>query len=417
MSPLLSIIIPFYNSERTILDCVESVINQKIDKNKIEIILVNDASKDKSLKIIKENFKKKNIKIIKNFKNKGVSHSRNFGIKNSSGEYLIFLDSDDTLIKNSLKLVLRLIEQRSIDLIYFNKKLKKNSLFCPNDKMFTKINKLTNFTCHSWNFVINKNFLKKNKIYFKNIKIFEDQPFVTALLLKSNFAHLINKGIVKHYEQSNSLSRNTNFISAISCLNVLENIIKILPPKNLKKYIIIFLKKRLVFLENNLNLYSYILKKKHLISLNRKFLKLIKLQNKKIKICKIKNFIHIFELNNVFNKREKLFENLKKRITILSTNKTFIFSCGIYGRILALILRSLKFKIRGFLDNNKLMENKICVNLKVYNPNIIKNLALCERETMIVLVPHKNIKIQKEITNQLINFNIKKKNIFKINNL
>ena len=59
MSPLLSIIIPFYNSERTILDCVESVINQKIDKNKIEIILVNDASKDKSLKIIKENFKKK----------------------------------------------------------------------------------------------------------------------------------------------------------------------------------------------------------------------------------------------------------------------------------------------------------------------------------------------------------------------
>ena len=47
MSPLLSIIIPFYNSERTILDCVESVINQKIDKNKIEIILVNDASKDK----------------------------------------------------------------------------------------------------------------------------------------------------------------------------------------------------------------------------------------------------------------------------------------------------------------------------------------------------------------------------------
>ena len=162
-------------------------------------------------------------------------------------------------------------------------------------------------------------------------------------------------------------------------------------------------------MENNLNFYLYILKKKHLISLNRKFLKLIKLQNKKIKICKIKNFIHIFELNNVFNKREKLFENLKKRITILRTNKTFIFSCGIYGRILALILRSLKFKIRGFLDNNKLMENKICVNLKVYNPNIIKKLALCERETMIVLVPHKNIKIQKEITNQLINFNIKKK--------
>ena len=90
--------------------------------------------------------------------------------------------------------------------------------------MFTKINKLTNFTCHSWNFVINKNFLKKNKIYFKNIKIFEDQPFVTALLLKSNFAHLINKGIVKHYEQSNSLQKYL-YICNI-CLNVLETLLK-----------------------------------------------------------------------------------------------------------------------------------------------------------------------------------------------
>ena len=79
--------------------------------------------------------------------------------------------------------------------------------------MFTKINKLTNFTCHSWNFVINKNFLKKKK-FISKYKNFEDQP-VTALLLKSNFAHLINKGIVKHYEQSNSLSRNTNFICNI----------------------------------------------------------------------------------------------------------------------------------------------------------------------------------------------------------
>ena len=58
--------------------------------------------------------------------------------------------------------------------------------------MFTKINKLTNFTCHSWNFVINKKFFKKIK-FISKYKIFEDQPFVTALLLKSNFAHLITK--------------------------------------------------------------------------------------------------------------------------------------------------------------------------------------------------------------------------------
>ena len=94
----LSIIIPVYNSEKYLKNCLNSVC-QQITKE-IEIILVNDASKDGSKKIC-HNFKKnfQNIKLINLKKNRGVSFARNMGIKISSGAYLCFVDSDDEILE------------------------------------------------------------------------------------------------------------------------------------------------------------------------------------------------------------------------------------------------------------------------------------------------------------------------------
>ena len=98
----LSIILPVYNSEKFLKKTLDSCIC----KDKIfnyEIVCIDDSSKDKSLKIIKE-FKRKyqNIKLIKNKKNIGVGSSRNLGIKKAKGKYLILLDSDDTIEKKNL---------------------------------------------------------------------------------------------------------------------------------------------------------------------------------------------------------------------------------------------------------------------------------------------------------------------------
>ena len=91
MSPIFSIIIPFYNSEKTLYNCIKSIIDQKIERY-IEILAIDDSSNDNSLKIFNKNFKKKKyIKIFKNSKNRGVSYSRNIGIKNSKGKYIVFL--------------------------------------------------------------------------------------------------------------------------------------------------------------------------------------------------------------------------------------------------------------------------------------------------------------------------------------
>ena len=90
----VSVIVPVYNSERYLRDCLESLLNQTLTE--LEIILVDDASTDKSFEIIVE-YKSKypKIKIFKSEQNKGQGASRNIGMSLATEEYIGFLDSDD----------------------------------------------------------------------------------------------------------------------------------------------------------------------------------------------------------------------------------------------------------------------------------------------------------------------------------
>ena len=97
----VSVIIPVYNVEKYIEDCLNSVINQDLES--IEIICVNDGSTDNSQEILEKYLNKvKNMKMI-NQENKGLPDARNTGLKYATGKFVYFLDSDDMLKKNSLK--------------------------------------------------------------------------------------------------------------------------------------------------------------------------------------------------------------------------------------------------------------------------------------------------------------------------
>ena len=97
--PKISIFIPIYNKEKYINNCIQSLQNQTLKD--IEIIAVNDCSNDSSLSILTELAKKdKRIKVVNNDKNHGLLYSRAMGILNSSGEYLMNLDSDDEISDN-----------------------------------------------------------------------------------------------------------------------------------------------------------------------------------------------------------------------------------------------------------------------------------------------------------------------------
>lgn len=101
---LISIIVPVYNSERYISDCLESILMQTY--NNIEIIIVDDGSSDNSQNICKEYALKDNRIKIYNLNHSGVSNARNFGISKSNGAYIGFVDSDDYISKDMYRLLL-----------------------------------------------------------------------------------------------------------------------------------------------------------------------------------------------------------------------------------------------------------------------------------------------------------------------
>ena len=114
----ISIIIPVYNSEKYIRRCLNSILNQTFQD--FEIILIDDNSKDNSLKIISEIEKihKDKIKILKKAKNVGAGASRNKGLKIASGEYITFIDKELEEQLNFLSIVNCL--QRTRDILYSN---------------------------------------------------------------------------------------------------------------------------------------------------------------------------------------------------------------------------------------------------------------------------------------------------------
>lgn len=115
----VSIIVPVYNVEKYVERCIESIIKQSY-KN-LEIILIDDGSKDNSGKICDEYAQKDNrIKVIHK-KNGGLSDARNTGLNIADGEYICFIDSDDYIHKDLVKDNLEKLIQQKADMICFNR--------------------------------------------------------------------------------------------------------------------------------------------------------------------------------------------------------------------------------------------------------------------------------------------------------
>ena len=119
---LLSIIIPVYNVELYLKECLDSIfLHQKISRE-IEVIAVNDGSTDRSGEILNE-YKKQHDFILFDQENKGLSCARNSGIKTAKGKYLLFMDSDDCFMPDALDQILSYLAKTDAELIEFNYKV------------------------------------------------------------------------------------------------------------------------------------------------------------------------------------------------------------------------------------------------------------------------------------------------------
>lgn len=189
-----SIIIPVYNAENTIYKAVESCLNQTY-KN-IEIICVNDGSKDNSLNVLQELAKKDSrVKIISQ-KNQGPGYSRYNGIKEANGKYLMFLDADDWYEPNMVKSMVEALENNNTDVVIcdnnivetgnlgnLNKVIKNHcSLSFQGYKSanYKDFNRTINNTL--WNKIFKIDILKQNNIYYPVKYEYDDKIFILKYL-------------------------------------------------------------------------------------------------------------------------------------------------------------------------------------------------------------------------------------------
>ena len=118
--PRVSVIIPVYNVEKYLRECLDSIVNQTL--REIEIICVDDGSTDGSPEILRE-YGEKDCRItIISQENRGISSARNHGADIASGEYFYFMDGDDILERDALSRLYQLSEEKSLDVLYFDGK-------------------------------------------------------------------------------------------------------------------------------------------------------------------------------------------------------------------------------------------------------------------------------------------------------
>lgn len=210
----LSIILPVYNVEEYLEECLESLVKQ--DYSDFEILAVNDGSKDNSLKILKK-YEKKYPKILKVYdkENGGVSTARNYGMEKAKGKYIFFVDSDDYILPNTLKKLDKYIEE-DYDLIVFpfiagptEENSRLTQVF---DKTIEDFNKryITGIP-GPINKVCKKSIYTKNKLEFPIGIYHEDLATMPKLGLYCNKIKFVDEPLYFYRERPNSATTNKEY--------------------------------------------------------------------------------------------------------------------------------------------------------------------------------------------------------------
>lgn len=220
----ISIIIPMYNCEKYIKRCLDSLVNQTY-KN-MEIIVINDGSKDSSGEIVQTYVKKySNVKLI-NKKNAGVSSARNLGIKESTGKYVAFVDSDDWCEKQMYSEMMKLTEKIDCDIICSGYKIdsyngKVISEIKLNEVLLGKCEEEKSEVLHelgiSYCFarLFKREIINKNNIKFnEDLSTGEDAIFTCEYLCYAKRIVAIDKAYY-HYVRSNNQSLSTKYVGNI----------------------------------------------------------------------------------------------------------------------------------------------------------------------------------------------------------
>jgi len=237
MDSLISIIVPIYNAEKYLHQCIESILSQTY-KN-LEIILINDGSTDNSLNICNY-YKSIDSRIIVIDKpNEGVSATRNLGIRIAKGDYIGFVDADDYIEKNMFEVLLTKIKNDKSQLcamtLYIVNNYGKGKFIYKNNNMISgnealKQLLLLKFPTSVWAYLYSKKVIKKN--YFnEEIHFFEDFEFNYRILSTIDKVSICDLKLYNYRTHGNSTNSQKINDRRITCLKICDSIKKDLENK------------------------------------------------------------------------------------------------------------------------------------------------------------------------------------------
>lgn len=209
---LISIIIPVYNVEDYILDCLNSIDKQK---GEFEVIIVNDGSKDNSVEIVEKFIKyRSNFRLVSK-ENGGLSSARNFGLKFAKGKYISFIDSDDLISNSYIEQVTEAVTLNDVDMLilgYVKSNSTEDLLLRLNDKnKDTSTERLTSYLCRyeyfSWMRIVKKEFM--TDLNFPEGYLYEDMYFTTILNSRVKNIFEIKNPIYGYRKRKNSITTSS----------------------------------------------------------------------------------------------------------------------------------------------------------------------------------------------------------------
>ncbi len=251
--PKVSIIIPIYNTEKYLAQCLDSITSQTFED--FEYICVNDGSTDNSLKILEQYANKDNRLKIINQKNKGSSAARNMALKHIKGKYISFIDSDDFVAKDFLEKLVNIAEKDNSDIVYC-----RHTVYCSADnkyipdknkeklkKLFYKYSKTTNNKIKKrciLNIVENSSsvcfklykssIIKNNDIcFFENIYAEEDYAFNILTNIYSSKISFLEEDLYFYRKQITSITAKNTDDFRINSIKSFILLTKVLNTRNL----------------------------------------------------------------------------------------------------------------------------------------------------------------------------------------
>lgn len=216
---LVSVIVPVYNVEKYLQECVDSVLAQTYEK--FEIILVDDGSTDKSGTICDTYQKRDSRIVVIHQENRGLSEARNAGLNRAKGEYIYFLDSDDWILSETLEKLVEKAKAESAEVVFFDAYsfednqpekqtrqhyMRKHSYKTDTGlEIFKKLQEYREYHSAVPLLLIKKSVLERSSLKFEPGILYEDMIFTYALFCKAERVAYINEPFYQRRYRNNSI--------------------------------------------------------------------------------------------------------------------------------------------------------------------------------------------------------------------